>query len=63
MIGFSPIDFVEDEPPSPVQKEVRVSKKEQQAPPIMEDTTECNYVVMFFIVGVIALAAMDSVKK
>jgi hypothetical protein len=29
----------------------------------MEDATECNYVVMFFIVGVIALAAMDSVKK
>jgi hypothetical protein len=30
---------------------------------VMDETTECNYVVMFFIVGVIALAAMDAVKK
>jgi hypothetical protein len=29
----------------------------------MDENTECNYVVMFFIVGVIALAAMDAVKK
>ena len=62
MIGFSRL-ILRRRTSSPVQKEVRVSKKEQQAPPIMEDTTECNYVVMFFIVGVIALAAMDSVKK
>jgi len=28
----------------------------------MEDT-ETNYVVLFFIAGVLALAAMDSIKK
>jgi len=65
MIGYSPIDFDDDPPSSSSQKKVVdvASKKKQQAPAIMEDSTECNYVVMFFIVGVIALAAMDSVKK
>jgi|TARA_B110000285_G_scaffold147278_1_gene164384 hypothetical protein len=65
MIGYSPIDFGDDPPPASVQKKVEdsASKKKQQAPAIMDDNTECNYVVMFFIVGVIALAAMDSIKK
>jgi hypothetical protein len=52
MIGYCPIEF--EEPPS---REVR------KEPVIMDENTECNYVVMFFIVGVIALAAMDAVKK
>jgi len=65
MIGYSPIDFGDDPPPSTDQKKVEysASKNKQQAPAIMDDNTECNYVVMFFIVGVIALAAMDSIKK
>ena len=57
MIGYCPIEF--DEPP-PEKPRIPVMKKE---PVIMDETTECNYVVMFFIVGVIALAAMDAVKK
>lgn len=59
MIGFCPLETYEEEVP------LRPS-----APPRPQgprgpdgDTTECNYVVMFFIVGVIALAAMDVVKK
>lgn len=55
MIGYCPIEF--DEPPAPPEKRRVVE------PTVVEDTTECNYVVMFFIVGVIALAAMDAVKK
>lgn len=59
MIGYCPIEF--DEPPEPVTPEKRrVVKKD---PIIIYENTECNYVVMFFIVGVIALAAMDAVKK
>jgi len=38
-------------------------KRVVKAQPTIDETTECNYVVMFFIVGVLALAAMDSVKK
>jgi hypothetical protein len=47
---------------------LRISKKYQKKKvvkpqPIVDENTECNYLVMFFIVGVLALAAMDSVKK
>ena len=55
MIGYCPIEF--DEPPPLEKPRVPVMNKEPDV------TTECNYVVMFFIVGVIALAAMDAVKK
>jgi hypothetical protein len=42
----------------------KVPKKKVVKPqPIVDENTECNYLVMFFIVGVLALAAMDSVKK
>jgi hypothetical protein len=58
MIGYCPIEF--DEPSPPPEKRRIVTKKE---PVIVDENTECNYVVMFFIVGVIALAAMDAVKK
>ena len=60
MIGYCPIEF--DEPPPPIKKH-QVPPVMKREPVIMDETTECNYVVMFFIVGVIALAAMDAVKK
>lgn len=55
MIGYCPI---EEEPvaPPPRPKKVVVSQK------TMEDT-ECNYVVMFFIVGVLTLALMDTLDR
>jgi hypothetical protein len=58
MIGYCPIEF-EETPPPPVNPVVKrqVVVEEPLA------TTECNYLVMFFIVGVIALAAMDAVGK
>lgn len=52
MIGYCPLETYE----APVEPPPR-----PQGP--IEETTECNYVVMFFIVGVVALAAMDAVKK
>jgi hypothetical protein len=57
MIGYCPIEF--DEPPPPVNPPVK--RKIVVEEPLA--TTECNYVVMFFIVGVMALAAMDAVGK
>jgi hypothetical protein len=58
MIGYCPIEF-DETPPPPVNPVVKrqVVVEEPLA------TTECNYLVMFFIVGVIALAAMDAVGK
>lgn len=55
MIGYCPLETYEA-PVEPPRQPPR-----PQGP--IEETTECNYVVMFFIVGVVALAAMDAVKK
>lgn len=64
MIGYSPIDFDE---PLPIQRErqnepERVKYKKIE-PTVSDENTECNFVVMFFIVGVVALAAMDAIKR
>lgn len=58
MIGYCPIEF-DETPPPPVNPQVKrkIVVEEPMA------TTECNYLVMFFIVGVIALAGMDSIAK
>jgi len=58
MIGYCPI---EEEPPVYVPR-VRTPTQGSRTEMKREDT-ETNYVVLFFIAGVIALAVMDSVKK
>lgn len=58
MIGYSPI---EEEVPARIPQ-VRASYQRPKPGARMEDT-ETNYVVLFFIAGVLALAAMDSIKK
>ncbi len=62
MIGYCPIEFDESPPAQKIPEKRRVVETKKDAT-IMGENTECNYVVMFFIVGVIALAAMDAVKK
>jgi hypothetical protein len=59
MIGYCPI---EEEPPLRVPQMRAPSQKVPPRGSRMEDT-ETNYVVLFFIAGVLALAAMDSIKK
>ena len=71
MIGYCPIDFdepIEDFQPSRKREVVAYNLRKAKATPqpknvTVDEDTECNYVVMFFIGGVVALAAMDSVKK
>ena len=71
MIGYCPLE--DDPPPTPPpptqQQEIR---KPLPSPPQGKlpetqgmgfEDTECNYVVMFFVIGVIVLAVMDSVQK
>mgnify|MGYP003311907633 FL=1 len=73
MVGYSPIDF--DDPievPVPRKKEIvvdapriveKVPIKPEPEEPVTDEDTECNFLVFFFIVGVVALAAMDSAKR
>lgn len=57
MIGYCPI---EEEPITPpAHRRVAVPQKK---PTTVEDT-ECNYIVMFFIVGVLTLALMDTLER
>jgi len=72
MIGYAPIDFDDPLEIATISRKREVAtenfekvpeKNVVKPQPILDETTECNYLVMFFIVGVIALAAMDSVKK
>lgn len=58
MIGYCPL---EDEPVA-IQRPIRKVVANQKTPSTAEDT-ECNYVVMFFIVGVLTLALMDTIEK
>lgn len=56
MIGYSPIDFYE---PVPAQVQVQAPEQPRKIPKI----SECNYIVMFFIIGVILLAITDLLGK
>ena len=62
MIGYCPLDEDPIERPRPsreVSVSVPVQEKVKNSTGRGEDT-ECNYVVLFFIAGVIALAIMDT---
>lgn len=51
---------IEDEV-APPRRQVRPNVvRAQEAVPVMEQDTECNYLILFFIVGVIVLALMDA---
>ena len=62
MIGFAPLD---DEPR--IQRREKVLRRDDShrttglGRPLSNEDTECNYLVMFFILGVFVLAATDSV--
>tara|TARA_R110002072_G_scaffold34480_3_gene103095 strand:+ start:829 stop:1011 length:183 start_codon:yes stop_codon:yes gene_type:complete len=47
----------------PIQMMKPIAKYPPQRPiPFMNESTECNYLVMFFIIGVILLAFVDQLK-
>ncbi len=54
MIGFAPFDSSEAGPPS-----ASVTPRRQPRIVRTSKTTECNYIVMFFIIGVMLLALGD----
>ncbi len=59
MIGYAPLEEMGPPPtPQPSPKPIV-----QRKAPLSNEDTECNYLVMFFIVGVFVLAATDSIGK
>tara|TARA_Y100000389_G_scaffold53663_1_gene49517 strand:- start:8374 stop:8592 length:219 start_codon:yes stop_codon:yes gene_type:complete len=72
MIGYAPFDSGDqiEVVPTPRKKEIvsndfvnNGNNRKSNRSRVVQDDTECNHLVMFFIVGVIALAAMDMVKR
>lgn len=55
-VAYAP--FVEDEPPQ-VKTQPRIVPK---SPLPVSDNTECNYIVMGFVVGVFLLGLVDSIR-
>jgi hypothetical protein len=62
MIGYCPLDEDPIERPRPSQQ-VSVPVQEKIKISTGREDTECNYVVLFFIAGVITLAIMDSLPR
>jgi len=70
MIAYCPLDEEPFERPIPnrVQPTMEVITSRTPSPKthskvLGRDNTECNYVVMFFIAGVVALALIDSLPR
>ena len=62
MISYCPLE--PEEAPSPPRAAQSLVRR-PQAPPQQQsgtEDTECNYLVLFFILGVMILAASDSVS-
>jgi hypothetical protein len=60
MIGYCPLE--ELEPPMRREQPVVTKKPEVKSEPTGLEESECNYVVMAFIVGVLFLAVSDSIR-
>ena len=55
-IGYAPLDPVDRPAPYVPVRTNPIQKK-------FMDTTECNYLVMFFVIGVLGLAVKDMLAK
>ena len=60
MIAYCPLE--ELEPPVRQQEVVAEAKAEPVKPQVGREETELTYVIMAFIVGVVALAVSDSIR-
>ena len=59
MISYCPIDQDQDYRPPALAKPLQSLQKTF----LEGEDTECNYLVMFFILGVLVLAITDTLKK
>jgi hypothetical protein len=56
MLGYCPLD--DDVVPS-----VPIKTSVIEGPRLNKEDTECNYLVMFFVIGVLFLAVTDNMRK
>jgi hypothetical protein len=60
MIAYCPLEDLE---PPQRQREVVTDVPQNQAPEVGAEDTELNYVILAFILGVVALAISDATKN
>ena len=56
MLGYCPLE--DDVAPS-----VPIKPRVVEVPKLNKEDTECNYLVMFFVIGVLFLAVTDNMRK
>ena len=59
MISYCPINFDN----SPRQVPLQGVERPRPSPQPPREDTECNYLIIFFVVGVLMLAVSDQIKK
>ena len=59
MIGFAPFEA----PLSPLVTVRKKSPRKNQPMAFKKESTECNYIVLFFVIGVMLLALGDTFKR
>lgn len=60
-MGLSYAPFEDEAAPRPPSYSPVARLEKMTAP--QQDATECNYLVMFFVIGIFALALSDAVKS
>ena len=60
MISYCPL---EDETPPQIKRPAALPAAQPMANQQPSENTECNYLVMFFILGVLGLAITDNIRK
>ena len=63
MISYCPINFDNSPRQVPIQGVERPGPRSRPSPQPPREDTECNYLIMFFVVGVLMLAVSDQIKK
>ena len=61
MIGYAPLEPLIE--PSQFRAPSRSPSFQRPAFMNLDNTTECNYLVMFFVIGVLGLAIKDMTSK
>ena len=59
-LAYAPFELEPEVRPPSYSDPIKLKISELKAPE--QDATECNYLVMFFVIGVFALALSDTLK-
>jgi hypothetical protein len=62
MISYSSLDELDNRIPKPRIPVPQIQKRNKTVRPFAKEDTECNYLLMFFIVGMFIIVVSDQLK-